>query len=63
MTTKDFELYKLLGFTDEEIIEVDKSHLEIIRLYKFITGNTENMTDYKAFWRIWYFKLSIYKED
>ena len=49
MTTEDFELYKLLGFTDKEIIEADKSHLESIRLYKFITGNTENMTDYKAF--------------
>ena len=49
MTTEDLELYKLLRFTDKEIIEADKSHLEIIRLYKFITGNTENMTDYKPF--------------
>ena len=49
MTTEDLELYKLLGFTDKEIIEADKSHLEIIRLYKFITGNTENMTYYKPF--------------
>ena len=49
MTTEDLELYKLLGFTDEEIIEADKSHLESIRLYKFITVNTENMTDYKTF--------------
>ena len=63
MTVEDLELYKLLGFTDEEIIEADKSHSESIRLYKFITGSTENMADYKALWRIWYFKLSIYKED
>ena len=61
MTTEDLELYKLLGFTDKEIIKADKSHLEIIRLYKFITGNTENMTDYKQFWRILYFKLNIYR--
>ena len=49
MTTEDLELYKLLGFTDDEIVETNKEYYESIKLYKFITGNTENMTDYKTF--------------
>ena len=38
MTTEDLELYKLLDFTDEEIIKTNKEYYESIKLYKFIIG-------------------------
>ena len=38
MTAEDLELYKLLGFTDDEIIKTNKEYYESIELYKFITG-------------------------
>ena len=38
MTAEYFELYELLGFTNEEIIETNKEYYESIKLYKFITG-------------------------
>ena len=38
MTAEDLELYKLLGFSDEEIIKTNKEYYESIELYKFITG-------------------------
>ena len=38
MTVEDLELYKLLGFTDGEIIKTNKEYYESIELYKFITG-------------------------
>ena len=38
MTTEDLELYKLLGFTDDEIIKTSNEYYESIKLYKFITG-------------------------
>jgi len=38
MTTKDIELYRLLGFSNDEIIEANSGYYESIKLYKFITG-------------------------
>ena len=38
MTARDLELYKLLGFSDEEISKTNKEYYESIELYKFITG-------------------------
>ena len=38
MTAEDFELYKLLGFTSDEIIKTNNEYYESIKLYKFITG-------------------------
>ena len=38
MTAEDLELYKLLGFSDEEISKTNKEYCESIELYKFITG-------------------------
>jgi hypothetical protein len=38
MTAKDLELYRLLGFSDEEISKTNKEYYESMELYKFITG-------------------------
>ena len=39
MTAEDLELYRLLGFSDDdEIIEANGGYYESIKLYKFITG-------------------------
>ena len=38
MTAEGLELYKLLGFTDDEIIKTNNEYYESIKLYKFITG-------------------------
>ena len=38
MAAEDLELYKLLGFSDEEISKTNKKYYESIELHKFITG-------------------------
>ena len=38
MTAEDLELYRLLGFSDEEISKTNNEYYESIELYKFITG-------------------------
>ena len=45
MTTEDLELYKLLGFSDEEISKTNKKYYESIELYKFITGGKYEQLD------------------
>lgn len=38
MTAEDLELYRLLGFSNDDIIEANSGYYESIKLYKFITG-------------------------
>jgi len=42
MTAEDLELYKLLGFSNDEIIEANSGYYESIKLYKFITGGVSH---------------------
>ena len=42
MTTENIELYRLLGFSNDEIIEANSRYYESIKLYKFITGGVSH---------------------